>query len=133
MSMKSPIPFDVLLVEDTPEFATMTLSALEHFGLQASHADDGEAALKHLADNKPDLILLDLNLGGMSGWQVLEYVKQQHGEHGIPVIVLTAFSDNANRIIGKLQYVNKYLVKPFTPNELFTAISDALELDKMGV
>lgn len=131
MEAKSKLPFDVLLVEDSPDFAAMTLSVLKHVGIHATHADTGEKALDYLSKNKPDLILLDLNLGGMSGWQVLEFVKDNYGQHEVPVIVVSAFSDNANRIIGRLQYVRHYLVKPFTPQEMFNALDDVLELYKV--
>jgi two-component system, OmpR family, phosphate regulon response regulator PhoB len=126
-------PFHVLLVEDTPDLAEITIKALEHFGFSVDHAENGEQAIGLVDRRQPDVILLDLNLGGMNGWQVLEHVKQRYGQYEIPVIVTTAYSDKTNRIIGKLQYVRHYLVKPFTPSELYQVIRDVLELHKVGV
>jgi CheY-like chemotaxis protein len=99
---------------------------LKRFDYVTHHVEDGEDAVTYLQDHAPALILLDLNLPGMSGWDVLEHLVEIHGENTIPVIVTTAYSDSANRVIGKLQQVYKYLVKPFSPDELRDVVEEAL-------
>lgn len=120
--------YDILVVEDTLEFAKLTLLTLERYGYDnAHHAENGEEALRYIEEKRPACVLLDLNLPGKSGWQVLDELKAKHGE--LPVIVTTAQSDHANRVVGKLQEVYKYLVKPFSPQDLVKTIDDALGLD----
>lgn len=116
----------ILLVEDTPELAGFVIAALELLGYAPVHRDTGEAAVAYLQEARPDLILLDLNLPGMSGWQVLEAAVQRWGKDAVPVVVMTAYSDSANRVIGKLQDVRDYLVKPFEVETLRQSIEQAL-------
>jgi len=120
--------YEILVVEDTPEMAQLTLLSLERGGFKGIHAEDGETAMKYLEDTKPDLILLDLNLPGVSGWDVMKYIVEHHGTGTIPVIVTTAYGDSTNKVIGKLQNVYKYLVKPFKPTELIATVEEALGL-----
>lgn len=117
--------YGILLVEDTPEMADLTLLTLKRAGFGAYHVSDGDEAIEFLSQYRPDLVLLDLNLPGKSGWQVLEFMVERHG-NTIPVIVTTAMGDSANRVIGKLQDVVRYLVKPFPPSELTRAVEEAL-------
>lgn len=125
---RSPEEIEVLIVEDTPEFARLTQLTLKRIGLSSHHAMDGENAVDYLQKHRPDLVLLDLNLPGMSGWQVLDQIIALYGERTIPVIVTTAYSDGANRVIGKLQNVYKYMIKPFQPRELILVVQQALGL-----
>lgn len=131
MNTDESLPFDVLLVEDNPAMAEMIMTCLAHIKVHAQHKATGEEAWELLENHKPDLILLDLSLPKMSGWELLEKVKAKYGGHEIPVIVVTALTDKPNRIIGRLQYVSRYLAKPFTIQELSAAIDDVLELYKI--
>lgn len=120
--------FEILVVEDTPQMAKLTLMTLQRWGFQGIHVEDGETAIEFLKDKAPHLILLDLNLPGLSGWDVMDYLVKTHGAEAVPVIVTTAYGDNANRVIGKLQAVHKYMTKPFTPMALIEAVKGALGL-----
>lgn len=115
----------ILVVEDTVEFAQLTLMTLKRFGFVATHVENYDDAVAYLADHTPGLILLDLNLNGSSGWQIIETMKKEYGK-SVPVVVTTAYSDSANRVVGKLQDVYSYLVKPFTPQDLLDACDGAL-------
>lgn len=117
----------ILLVEDTPELAGFIVLALKRLGYEPVHHDTGEAAVVYLDQSCPDVVLLDLNLPGMSGWEVLEAMNKRWGKDKIPVIVMTAYSDSANRVIGKLQNVCDYLVKPFKIDTLRQTIERALD------
>lgn len=123
----------ILLVEDEPDFAQMTMTILKHYGYEAHHALTARKAITHLQENKPDLILLDLNLPGQSGWQVLEETRRLYGQCGVPVIVTTAYSDEMNRLVGWLHKVDHYLVKPFTPVELKRVIERVLGVNHVGL
>ncbi|MCU0514945.1 MAG: response regulator [Anaerolineae bacterium] len=123
----------ILMVEDTPEFAQLTRLTLKRIGLSVVHAPTGEEAVAYLQQQQPHLLLLDLNLPGMSGWQVLEHMVALYGAGSVPVIVTSAYSDGANRVIGKLQNVYKYLIKPFQPRELLLTVQQALNLPPQEV
>lgn len=119
----------VLIVEDTPELGKMMLEMIKRMGLEAYWVETGDEANAFLNTTHPCLILLDLNLPDANGWQILKHAKSRYGEHSIPVIVTTANSDNMNRAIGKLEYISRYLVKPFTLHEFKQAVFDALNLE----
>lgn len=122
--------YKVLLVEDTIILADMVLEALKHIPeLETDHIADGFEAVEYLDKTQPDLILLDLNIPGQSGWKVMEFIKKKYGEGTIKVIVMTAQSDSANKLVGKLQGVERYLVKPIPPREMLTAIREILSIE----
>jgi len=120
--------FYILMVEDDQELANFNQIVLKRAGFSAQHAADGEQAVAMINAHKPDIVLLDLNLPGLSGWHVLEYLTQRYPSEAIPVIVTTAQSDPANRVVGKIQAVYRYLIKPFDRRELISAIESALGL-----
>lgn len=118
--------YNVLVIEDTPEVAQITMMTLKRLGFTSSfHASHGEEAVAYFEHTRPDVVLLDLNLPGMSGWEVTEAMHDKFGR-GIPIIVTTAYGDNTNRVVGKLHDVYKYLIKPFSPNDLGDALGGAL-------
>ena len=119
----------ILVVEDTLPMAKLTIMTLQRGGFEAIfHAEDGEAAIEFLENNEPHLVLLYLNLPGVSGWGVAEFMERRYGAGTIPIIVTTAMGDSANRVVGKLQNVYKYMVKPFTPHDLIESVETALGL-----
>jgi DNA-binding response OmpR family regulator len=122
--------YQILVVEDTPQMAKLTLLSLKRGGFEGILVEDGETAIEFLKDKIPNVILLDLNLPGLSGWDVMEYLVTTHGPEAVPVIITTAFGDSANRVVGKLQQVYKYMVKPFTPMALIEAVEGALGIEK---
>lgn len=118
--------FDILVVEDTPAMAKLTLLTLQRGGFSAIHVEDGETAIEFLGQQMPHLILLDLNLPGISGWDVMQYLTDTHAESEVKVIVTTAYGDAANRVVGKLREVYKYMVKPYQPLDLIATVEGAL-------
>jgi two-component system nitrogen regulation response regulator GlnG len=124
----STSPF-VLIVEDTDDIADIMQLSLMRLGIENHRVPNGPQALSFLETRLPDVLLLDIGLPGMSGWEVLEQIKQRYPDMQFPVIVLTAFSDPANRLIGKLQaHVFRYLTKPFDVEALEKAVREALGL-----
>ena len=118
----------VLIVEDQPEIAAIVQVVLEGMGLASHHVSNGDLALQFLEMNRPDMIVLDIGLPGMSGWDLLNIIQEwRKGEH-IPILVTTAFSDPANRLVGKLQDVDHYLQKPFEVAQLQEIVSHLLGL-----
>jgi DNA-binding response OmpR family regulator len=122
------MPKNVLIVEDTNDIAQFVKIALEAMGLDAFHASNSERAMEYLQNNKPDLIVLDIGLPGMSGWQLLDVIKELREKNGIRIVVTTAFTDPANRLMGKLQEVDRYLFKPFEVKELQDVVGELLQM-----
>jgi DNA-binding response OmpR family regulator len=116
----------VLLVEDNQDIASYVRLFLEAMELEAHHAEDANAALAYLEANRPDLILLDIGLPEISGWQLLEMIKDRVTRDNIHVIVVTAYTDPANRLVGKLQHVDAYLNKPYEFAQLKKVVGEVL-------
>jgi two-component system nitrogen regulation response regulator GlnG len=118
-----------LIVEDTADIAGIMQLTLDNMNIAHQHAPNGFLALEMLESRLPDIMLLDIGMPGMNGWEVLEAVKARWPDADFPVIVLTAFSDPANRLIGKLQaHVFRYLTKPFDVEELSRVVREALHI-----
>lgn len=118
---------NVLIVEDEIDIGKMIKITLSTIGIDAVHVKNGELAIEYLEQTHPDLILLDLNLPNINGWKVLEFAKKRYGAT-FHVIVLTANSDEVNRLVGKMQGVTQYIQKPFVPDDLVDTVSGLLEL-----
>lgn len=121
----------VLIVEDTIEIAEVLQATLRHMKFKSVHESHGSRAIERFNEMQPDVVLLDIGLPDVNGWQVLEHIKEHQREAGEPmpvVIMITAFGDPANRLIGKFQDVEAYLIKPFTPDEVATTIRRSLSL-----
>ena len=114
----------ILIIDDDLQLATMLgeLLRLEHYVVE--HAGSGEAGLRRLRDESPDLVLLDVMLPGMDGFETL---TQLRATTAVPVIMLTARGEDADRIDGLSGGADDYLPKPFNPRELLLRISAVLK------
>ncbi len=117
-------PPHLLVVDDDLALAQMLLEILELEGYLVSVAADGETALQKLTKLSPDLIILDVMLPGIDGFEVLRHIRQ---EHTVPVIMLTARGDEAERIEGLTSGADDYIPKPFNPAELVARIHNVLK------
>lgn len=105
----------VLIVEDEPEIADILQAYLKRAGLRTIYAEDGRKALEMHLSMKPDLVLLDVMMPKMDGWQVLSEVRHR-GE--TPVIMLTAMDQDIDKLMGLRFGADDYVVKPFNPAEV---------------
>jgi CheY-like chemotaxis protein len=122
----------VLIVEDTIELAEVIQATLESMGLEASYATHGKVGLEKMKQLNPGLVLMDIGLPDITGWKMLDSIKEHYTANGLAlplIIVITAYGDPANRLIGKLQGIYSYLIKPFTPNEVEKLVTMALRGD----
>jgi CheY-like chemotaxis protein len=128
--LAAPSSYQALVVEDNEHLSGLMEIALRQLGIQVTAVATGHGALDYLTERMPDIIILDLGLPEMSGWDVLDTMKARGREVTVPVIVLTAFVDPANRLIGRLNKptVFRYLSKPFQIAALHTAVREALKL-----
>ena len=112
----------VLIVEDEPSIRDMVAFALGKAGMQAIHAADARAAQSAIADQVPDLILLDWMLPGMPGIDFARRLRREDLTRDIPIIRLTARGDEVDRVNGLDAGVDDYVVKPFSARELIARI-----------
>ncbi len=117
----------ILMVDDTPDNIRILNELLSDFKRKV--AVNGEKALKiAFGDHKPDLILLDINMPGMSGLEVCKALKKEESTADIPIIFLTAQTDKATTIEGFKLGANDYITKPFDPDELMMRVKTQLKL-----
>jgi len=109
----------VLVVDDDPALAEMLGIVLRSEGFLPSFVADGERALAAFRENRPDIVLLDLMLPGMSGIDVARAIR---AESGIPIVMLTAKSDTVDVVLGLESGADDYIVKPFKSKELIARV-----------
>lgn len=113
----------ILVVDDSSLTRKIVAKTLMDQGYAVIEAEDGEHALSQVRDERPDLLLLDLIMPGMDGYQVLSAVRRGNEEtKRIPVILLTSRDKLFNKIKGKMAGSDEYLTKPFKPDELLLKI-----------
>ncbi|MEM7326729.1 MAG: response regulator transcription factor [Actinomycetota bacterium] len=113
----------VLVVDDEPRIADLVRDYLEQAGFSVLRAGDGPDAIETFRRHRPDAIILDLGLPGMDGLDVLRTLR---AESDVPVIILTARSDETDRVVGLELGADDYVVKPFGPKELVARIRAVL-------
>lgn len=112
----------VLVVEDEMALLTLLRYNLEKEGFTVSAAHDGEEALLQLKEAKPDAVLLDWMLPRVSGIEVCRQIRRTPAWKDLPVIMLTARGEEADRVRGLDSGADDYVVKPFSPNELIARL-----------
>jgi len=108
----------ILIVDDEPTIVGLLEEHLQSEGYDTSHAYSGEEALQVLDSLTPDLVILDLMLPGMDGYEVCRLMQQSPRLNHIPVIMVTARSAVPNKVMGYQRGADDYVVKPFDPDEL---------------
>ena len=116
----------ILVIEDEEPLQVLLRYNLESEGYKVRHSAQGEDALFLISDEKPDLILLDWMLPGISGIEVCRLIRAKPEARDIPIIMLTARSEEAERVRGLATGADDYLVKPFSVPELLARIKTIL-------
>jgi len=117
----------ILVVDDERHIVRLVQVNLERAGYQVIAAFDGKEALKKIGSEKPDLVVLDVMMPYMDGFQVLKQMKAEAATKDIPVIMLTAKAQDADVFRGWASGVDMYLTKPFNPLELMTFVKRIFE------
>lgn len=121
----APVPAaHVLVVDDDPTVAEVVAGYLDRAGHDVVRAADGPSALAHFAHRRPDLVVLDLMLPGMDGFEICRRMREQGGP--VPVIMLTARGDEEDRVLGLETGADDYVTKPFSPRELVLRVESVL-------
>ena len=113
----------LLVVEDDPDIARALRLLFSRAGYDVAHAGDGRTGLKEAYAEHPDLVVLDVGLPEMDGWQVLERLRDVSD---VPVLVLTAHGQEAEKVRGLRGGADDYLTKPFANNELLARVEALL-------
>jgi DNA-binding response OmpR family regulator len=118
----------ILCIEDEPEMIDLMRLILGRRGFEVKGATSGMAGLKMIREERPDLVLLDLMMPEMDGWEVYQQIKADEKTKGIPVIVVTAKAQSIDRVLGlHIAKVDDYIAKPFSPQDLMTSVEKVLK------
>ena len=119
-------PAVILVVDDEEEIRRVMRLTLTIAGYEVREAEDGNKALESLQKNPPDLILLDVLMPGMDGFEVCRHVRADSETAHIPILILSARTDSQSREEGFRAGATKYLTKPISPPQLLHQIDEAL-------
>jgi DNA-binding response OmpR family regulator len=118
----------ILCVEDEPEMIDLIRLILGRRGFEVKGATGGAEGLKMIHEDKPDLILLDLMMPDMDGWEVYQQIKADENTKNIPVIVVTAKAQSIDKVLGlHIAKVDDYIAKPFSPQDLLSSVERVLQ------
>jgi len=126
-----PEPFQILIVEDDPLEADLLSQELVDHDYQTLWAEDGEKALQLIQNSPPDLVLLDIILPKMDGFEVVKKIKTNPKTRYIPVIMVTALADMEERVKGLDSGADDFITKPFKTFELLARVRSMLRIRKM--
>ncbi|MBV6467361.1 MAG: DNA-binding response regulator [Anaerolineae bacterium CFX3] len=125
--MNDKNPKRILCIEDEPEMIDLIRLILERRGFIVQGAAGGADGVKKIRETHPDLILLDLMMPDMDGWEVYQQMKADETTRDIPVIVVTAKAQNIDKVLGlHIAKVDDYIAKPFNPQELLASVEKVL-------
>jgi two-component system response regulator VicR len=121
----------VLYIEDEPEMIDLVRLILGRKGIEVIGATGGREGLDAVRKELPDLVLLDLMMPDMDGWEVYQQMKAGEPTRDIPVIVVTAKAQSIDKVLGlHIAKVDDYISKPFSPHELAESVERVLSKQK---
>jgi DNA-binding response OmpR family regulator len=124
--------YNILVVDDDPNIALlmhMTLAKKPDY--RVTIANSGQEALDRIAESAPDLVLLDIMMPDMDGFEVCRRIKQGEKTKFLPVIMVSAKSELRDKLLGMDLGANDYITKPFNPEELLTRVSAHLRIKSL--
>lgn len=113
----------ILIIEDEPGIAEILEAYLRHDGFRTEHALNGRLGMEYLQRLRPALVLLDIRLPGQNGIDILQTIR---GEYAVPVIMLTALTDDVNKLLSLRLGADDYISKPFNPAEVVARVHAVL-------
>jgi DNA-binding response OmpR family regulator len=117
----------IICIEDEPEMIDLIQLILSRRGFEVIGASGGKEGLQLVRDMHPDLVLLDLMMPDMDGWEVYQQMKAEESTRNIPVIIVTAKAQNIDKVLGlHIAKVDDYIAKPFGPQELVESVERIL-------
>jgi CheY-like chemotaxis protein len=125
--MDMEAPATVLVIEDSPVVQHLLRATLTPLGVDLLFASDGESGLDVARTQLPDLITLDIGLPGIDGWEVLTQLRSSPSTSQIGVVVVTAHAQESTRIAAADLGAERFVTKPFRPQDLRSAVSELLD------
>jgi len=125
--------YTVLAVDDENDVLLIVKTALQAEGYRVLTASDGPDALKTAAEEKPDLVLLDVMMPGMDGFEVLNKLRQQEATCQVPIIMLTGLTERESKRSAIEHGTKYYIVKPFDFQDLVSKVRLAIEDSEAGI
>lgn len=127
------MPHHILIVDDEQDLARMFAQLLDDAGYSTAIAGTGEDALARVQMQPPDLLLLDVNLPGLDGFELAAMLKADRATAAIPIIMVSAQDGRGARVIGLESGAEDYLPKPVDPVELLAKVRNLLALRDRSV
>lgn len=122
------MPKRVLIIDDDADVANLTAAALEELPLETARAADGKSGIAKALELKPDLLIVDLMMPGVHGYQVCERVRAEPALKGLRILVVSSKSYPVDMEAARNSGADAYLVKPFTVKDLRARVSELLGL-----
>ena len=121
----------VIYFEDDKDMVELVRIILGREGYQINGVAEGQAGIKAVQQEAPDIVLLDLMLPDMDGWEIYQQLKHDDSTADIPVIVITAKAQSIDKVLGlEIAKVDDYISKPFTPQELIERVERVITARK---
>jgi DNA-binding response OmpR family regulator len=121
------MPKKIVYIEDDLEMTYLIKMILERKGYEIISTNDGMEGFEVIEREKPDLVLLDLMMPNIDGWDIYHQLKSNENTNQIPVIVISAKAQPIDKVLGiQIAKVNNYIRKPFKPQELLESIESIL-------
>lgn len=120
----------ILLIEDEKHIRKFVNISLKREGFEVIEAENGELGIEEVAKESPDIVILDIMLPGIDGYQVCEFLKKNYPQIGI--IMLTARAQDTDKIMGLEFGADHYIIKPFNPLELLAIVKSLLRRMNLG-
>lgn len=117
----------VLIIDDEPDALELLTLRLQSWDYEVVQARDGQEGLEKLKIEKPDIILLDIMMPNMDGYQFCNEIKKKNLLSDIPIIIVTAKGDNIDKVIGRALGADDYVAKPFEADNLRIKMKDLLK------
>lgn len=117
----------VMVVDDEPNILLSLEFLMQQAGFSVTTAEDGETALERISETEPDLVLLDISLPGISGFDVLEHLRKDERFTRLPVIMLTAHGREVEKEKGMALGADDYITKPFSTQALVQKVRNLLQ------
>lgn len=131
--MKRPVgnPFTVLIVDDNHDLLLLITEALTLLGsYTVITADNGDDGLARAIELRPDCVVIDVRMPGLDGYQLVRALRGDPQTAALPLVILTALTQDHYRFAGLLSGADRYLTKPIKPDELVTAIQESIHLSE---
>ncbi len=119
----------ILVIDDEKDLVTLLSFHLSQAGYEVVVAFDGEEGYQAYQDQTPDLIILDLKMPRLNGFEVCRKIRREKKDTQIPIIMLTALQDDADRLIGKVVGAQRYMTKPFQVEDLLKEVEWLMPTD----